>query len=71
MTNVMLMIAFFLVVAVKTTVIYPATANHIKKYRTQEVFIYNESPEDYRTKTLPHLESEQFSLEVNTFKLVI
>lgn len=56
---------FLIFAAVKTTVIYPATANHIKKYSTQEVFIFTESPEDYRTKTLPHLEAEQFSLEVS------
>lgn len=56
---------FFFFAAVKTTIIYPATANHIKKYTTQEVFIFTESPEDYRTKTLPHLETEKFSLDVS------
>lgn len=50
---------------VKTTIIYPATDNHIVKHSTQEVFIFDESPTDYADKTLPYLEAGQFSLDVS------
>lgn len=51
--------------ALKTTIIYPATENHIVKYSTQEVFIFEESAADYIGKTLPYIEAEQFSLDVS------
>ncbi|XP_045781240.1 m7GpppX diphosphatase [Maniola jurtina] len=48
---------------VKTTVIYPATDQHIAKYSQQETHIILETPELYHKFTLPHLEKEQFNLQ--------
>lgn len=47
----------------KVTIIYPATEKHIVKFETQTKHLVEETAEDYRTVTLPHLEEEQFSLE--------
>lgn len=52
---------------VKTTIIYPATDDHIVKHSAQEVFIFDETPADYAEKTLPYLEAGQFSLDVSDF----
>ena len=48
----------------KTSLVYPATQKHIDKYSTQEMFIVEETPEDYKNITLPFIESEQFSIQV-------
>jgi m7GpppX diphosphatase len=50
---------------VKTTVIYPATEKHIRKYEAQKIHLIEETPELYECVTLPHLEKERFSLKVN------
>nr|CAD2127544.1 unnamed protein product [Meloidogyne enterolobii] len=45
----------------KTTLIYPANAFDIQKYRRQEFFILNETPEDYKNITCNYLvETRQF-----------
>lgn len=48
---------------VKITSIYPATEKHIKKYSYQHVHLINETPDLYKTVTLPSLQAEQFSLQ--------
>ncbi|XP_069470293.1 m7GpppX diphosphatase isoform X2 [Ambystoma mexicanum] len=48
---------------IKTTLIFPATEKHIQKYRRQEVHLIHESGEDYRSITLPFLESQSFSVQ--------
>ncbi|XP_048580917.1 m7GpppX diphosphatase [Nematostella vectensis] len=48
---------------IKTTVIYPATAQHIAKYTSQDVFFVYESPELYKTITLPFFEAQKFSIQ--------
>lgn len=55
---------------VKTTIIYPATDSHIVKHSTQEVFIFDETPDDYEQKTLPYILAEQFSLDVSIVKTI-
>lgn len=69
LTECFLLFLVFLVrsrrAGVKTTIIYPATENHIIKHSTQEVFIFDETPADYAAKTLPYIEAEQFSLDVS------
>ncbi|KAM8927383.1 m7GpppX diphosphatase [Pelodytes ibericus] len=48
---------------VKTTVICPATEKHIKKYQRQVVYLIHETGEDYKTITLPFIESQSFSIQ--------
>ncbi|KAM9298882.1 m7GpppX diphosphatase [Gastrophryne carolinensis] len=48
---------------VKATIIRPATEKHIKKYLRQEVYLIQESGEDYRTITLPFIEAQSFSIQ--------
>lgn len=47
----------------KVTIIYPATEKHISKYSAHARFLLEETADDYRSVTLPHLEQEQLSLE--------
>lgn len=49
---------------IHTTVIYPATQNHIEKYKRQELYIIDETYELYQQVTLPYIESKSLSLEV-------
>ena len=49
--------------AIKTTVIHPATDKHIQKYLKHEVRAVLETPELYQQITLPHIQSQQFSLQ--------
>ncbi|XP_043532839.1 m7GpppX diphosphatase [Chiloscyllium plagiosum] len=48
---------------IKTTVVYPATEKHIKKYLKQEMYLINETAEDYKTITSPYIESQSFSIQ--------
>ena len=48
---------------IKTTVIHPATDKHIQKYLKQEIRVILETPALYKEVTLPHIESQQFSLQ--------
>ncbi|XP_059813195.1 m7GpppX diphosphatase isoform X1 [Hypanus sabinus] len=48
---------------IKTTVIYPATEKHIKKYLQQQMHLVNETADDYRTITAPYLQSQTFSVQ--------
>ncbi|XP_029158900.1 m7GpppX diphosphatase [Nylanderia fulva] len=49
--------------SIQTTVIYPATQNHIEKYKKQEVYMIDETYELYQQVTLPYIESKSFSFE--------
>ncbi|XP_010900008.1 m7GpppX diphosphatase isoform X1 [Esox lucius] len=48
---------------IKTTVICPATEKHVKKYLLQETYLVEETGEDYRTITLPYIQSQSFSVQ--------
>uniref|UniRef100_A0A8B9Q9R4 m7GpppX diphosphatase n=1 Tax=Apteryx owenii TaxID=8824 RepID=A0A8B9Q9R4_APTOW len=48
---------------IKTTVVYPATEKHLRKYLRQEVHLVRETWEDYRNITLPFIQSQSFSLQ--------
>ncbi|XP_060643373.2 m7GpppX diphosphatase [Anolis sagrei] len=48
---------------IKTTVVYPASEKHIQKYLHQEVYLIQESGEDYTNITLPFIEAQSFSIQ--------
>lgn len=48
----------------KTTLIYPATKQHIAKYSEQEFHIVQESGEDYKKVTLPYVKNKALSNQV-------
>lgn len=50
--------------AVKATIIHPATEKHFLKYSTQNCVIVDETPDLYENIVLPHVTSEQFDLNV-------
>lgn len=52
---------------IKTTIIYPATELHIKKYSGFNLFIVQETWEDFKEITEPYLNEHNFSLEVRIF----
>ena len=47
----------------KLNLIHPATQKHIDKYLSSPGHLIHETPELYRTVTLPHIKSQQFSLQ--------
>ena len=49
--------------SVKCNLIHPATQKHIDKYLTSPGHLVHETAELYRTVTLPHIMSQQFSLQ--------
>ena len=49
--------------SVKLNLIHPATEKHIEKYLSSPEHLIQETPELYQTVTLPHLQSQQFSLQ--------
>ncbi|XP_028272263.1 m7GpppX diphosphatase [Parambassis ranga] len=48
---------------IKTTVVCPATEKHVKKYQRQELFLVEETGEDYQSITLPYIQQQSFSLQ--------
>nr|XP_016851948.1 PREDICTED: m7GpppX diphosphatase [Anolis carolinensis] len=48
---------------IKTTVVYPASEKHVQKYLHQEVYLIQESGEDYKNITLPFIEAQSFSIQ--------
>ncbi|XP_048368494.1 m7GpppX diphosphatase [Sphaerodactylus townsendi] len=48
---------------VKTTVVYPATEKHLQKYLRREVYLIQETGADYKTITLPFIDSQSFSIQ--------
>ena len=51
------------ILALKSTLIYPASEKHIEKYRRQESHLIRETAEDYEHITRPYIESTQFSTQ--------
>ncbi|KFD67627.1 hypothetical protein M514_20123 [Trichuris suis] len=51
------------VAAVKVTTIYPATADHIRKWTEQPFYMVSETPEDYKQITEPYILKNKLSLE--------
>ncbi|POI28329.1 hypothetical protein CIB84_007921 [Bambusicola thoracicus] len=48
---------------IKATVVYPATEKHLQKYLRQEVHLIRETWEDYKSITLPFIQSQSFSIQ--------
>ena len=48
---------------IKCNIIHPATQKHIEKYLASPLHLVLETPELYQAVTLPHIQSEQFSLQ--------
>ncbi|XP_061582392.1 m7GpppX diphosphatase [Cololabis saira] len=48
---------------IKTTVVFPATEKHVKKYQKQESFLVEETGEYYKSITLPYIQLQSFSLQ--------
>uniref|UniRef100_A0A287DE54 m7GpppX diphosphatase n=1 Tax=Ictidomys tridecemlineatus TaxID=43179 RepID=A0A287DE54_ICTTR len=48
---------------VKTTVVYPATEKHLQKYLRQDLHLIQETGDDYKNITLPHLESQSLGIQ--------
>ncbi|XP_054284491.1 m7GpppX diphosphatase-like [Macrosteles quadrilineatus] len=48
---------------IKTTLIFPATDKHIKKFESQPIHIIEETKDYYKNITLPHLTQDQFNLQ--------
>ncbi|XP_033227226.1 m7GpppX diphosphatase [Belonocnema kinseyi] len=48
---------------INATVIHPASQSHLDKYSVKELHLVEETYETYKNITLPHIESQQFSLE--------
>ncbi|KAM9269283.1 m7GpppX diphosphatase [Morus bassanus] len=48
---------------IKTTVVYPATEKHLQKYLRQELHLIRETWEDYKSITLPFIQSQSFSIQ--------
>lgn len=55
---------FVVIVEIKTTVVCPASENHVKKYRRQETFLVEEREDDYSSITLPYVEKHCLSVQV-------
>ncbi|XP_054157236.1 m7GpppX diphosphatase-like, partial [Oppia nitens] len=49
--------------SIKTTIIHPASDQHIHKYLRQEMRVVRETAELYRTVTEPYIQSRQLSLQ--------
>lgn len=45
----------------------PATEKHIKKYQRKESFLVEETEEDHKNITLPHIVKQSFSVQVSLF----
>lgn len=49
---------------IATQVIKPVTEKHIQKYTHQNIYLMNETAEDYEHITLPFIEKQQLSVNV-------
>ena len=56
-------IQFISFIALKSSMIFPATRKHIEKYKRQEVHLLRETADDYNLITRPYIESTQFSTQ--------
>lgn len=61
----MILTLHYYVSAVKTTLVYPATDQHIDRYRKTYVHLIEETPEKYKNVTLPCLIHNEFNNDVN------
>jgi len=57
------------VLEIKTTIVYPATSKHIEKYAVHPIFLIDETPELYKSVTLPYLEESSFNIQVRYFSI--
>lgn len=48
----------------KTTLIYPATSQHLVKYSEQDFYVVHESGEDYNKVTLSYMKKKALSNQV-------
>ncbi|XP_075999571.1 m7GpppX diphosphatase-like [Genypterus blacodes] len=48
---------------IKTTLMCPATMKHVKKYERREIFLVEETKEDYQSITLPYIQTQRLSLQ--------
>ena len=48
----------------KGTIIYPATAKHLDKFSSRNVHFVQETPDVYKSITLPFIEEKSFSIQV-------
>ncbi|XP_026892677.1 m7GpppX diphosphatase isoform X3 [Acinonyx jubatus] len=55
---------------IKTTVVYPATEKHLEKYLRQDLHLVRETGADYKNVTLPHLESQSLSIQLDDLYLI-
>jgi len=55
---------------IKTTIIHPATQNHIENYLSHSIRLIEETPELYKNKTLPHSKATRFNIQIGK-KLII
>ncbi|XP_007495164.1 m7GpppX diphosphatase isoform X2 [Monodelphis domestica] len=55
---------------VKTTVVYPATEKHLQKYLRQDLHLIRETGEDYKNITLPYLDSQSLSIQLDDLYLI-
>ncbi|XP_069904394.1 m7GpppX diphosphatase isoform X1 [Oryctolagus cuniculus] len=55
---------------IKTTVVYPATEKHLQKYLRQDLHLVRETGDDYKNVTLPYLESQSLSIQLDDLYLI-
>ncbi|XP_019514462.1 PREDICTED: m7GpppX diphosphatase isoform X3 [Hipposideros armiger] len=55
---------------IKTTVVYPATEKHLQKYLRQDLRLVQETGGDYKNITLPYLESQSLSIQLDDLYLI-
>ncbi|KAG8141477.1 putative M7GpppX diphosphatase protein, partial [Naja naja] len=55
---------------IKTTVVYPATEKHLQKYLSRSVYLIQETGEDYKNITLPFIESQSISIQLEDLYLI-
>ena len=60
-----------LFLGLNVTIIHPATQKHIDKFMRKDLHIVNETYENYKNITLPHIESSNFSLKVYLLKYLL
>lgn len=68
-TQILTRVFVVVIVEIKTTVVCPATENHVKKYRRQETFLVEEREDDYGSITLPYVEKLCLSVQVRSLSI--
>lgn len=64
-TFVCLLIEYlYIIEGIHMRLIHPATQKHIDKFKKKELHIVDETYEIYKKITLPHIQSNNFSLQV-------